>query len=150
MMNFVTFIVQKGGWAGIRNLVALNKSCWVRDWKFLNVRDKLWKKALEGKFRNWGGMVFQGQYSLFWGEVSWNDMRKGWDLFQVLTYLSVGNEHRMNFWLDLWCGIWLILFCCRQRNVNSWSLVFGRWFWEGRNLFQVLSCLLIWQRTTSD
>ena len=67
----------------------LIKSCWVRNWKFL-------EESCGGKVQELGrdGDTGTVQFVLGRSLLKWN---------QVLTYLSMGNEHGMNFWLDHWC-----------------------------------------------
>ena len=100
----------------------LIKSCWVRNWKFL-------EESCGGKVQELGrdGDTGTVQFVLGRSLLKWNE--EGLGSFPGLD-LSINGE---------WAWDELL----------TWSLVFGRWFWEGRSLFQVLSTPMR-QRTTSD
>jgi hypothetical protein len=34
----------------------------------------------------------------------WKGIRRGWDRFIPFIFFLVGNEDRVKFWFDLWCG----------------------------------------------
>ena len=94
----------KGG-LGIRSLLLLNNAflCqWC--WRFSSEKDLLWKKIIRGKFKEeeggWRSGVVRDSYIV---EV-WEEIKKQWELFNLMISFTVGNGRRVKFWKDRWCS----------------------------------------------
>ena len=82
------------------NQALLCKWCW----RFANERDTLWRLVISTKFGEedggWNTRDIRGGY----GTGLWKDIRKEWLTFSQNTTSSLGNDRRLGFWKDPWCG----------------------------------------------
>ena len=95
---------EKGG-LGLRKLVPLNKALlgkWI--WRFACEKENLWKQVLLAKY---------GQEGLGWrtkkvngafGVGVWKEILKENDWCWENMAFTVGNDTKIRFWIDLWCG----------------------------------------------
>jgi hypothetical protein len=96
--------LQDGGLA-VRNLRSFNKALlgkWL--WRYGLEREALWRLVVDAKYGSlWGGWCSKfgkGPY----GVSVWKFIRKGWDSFQSHCSFLVGDDQRVRFWHDWWCG----------------------------------------------
>ena len=70
----------------------------------LSEKDLLWKKIIRGKFKEeeggWRSGVVRDSYIV---EV-WEEIKKQWELFNLMISFTVGNGRRVKFWKDRWCS----------------------------------------------
>ena len=89
----------------MRSLSKLNQALLCKwSWRFANERKPLWKRVINRKYgelvRGWNTGDLRGGY----GIGLWKDIRKGWHtLFQNVVF-SLGDDRRLQFWKDIWCG----------------------------------------------
>ena len=100
-------LLRAGGLA-VRNLRSFNKALlgkWL--WQYGLEREALWRLVVDAKYGSlWGGWCSnpgKGPY----GVSVWKFIRHGWDNFHSQCSFLVGNDQRVKFWQDWWCGIWL-------------------------------------------
>jgi hypothetical protein len=73
-------------------------------WRFGIERDAWWRIVVEFKYGclqgGWCSHVPTGAF-----EVGlWKNVGQGWENFSGFTRFKVGDETRISFWHDLWCG----------------------------------------------
>ena len=102
--NIICDPIQNEG-LGVKNLRRFNQALlgkWL--WRDRTDWEALWRQIVEAKYGEmWGGWcsdVGKGPY----GVSLWKYIRRGWDhLFPFLSF-KVGNEEKVWFWHDIWCG----------------------------------------------
>ena len=45
-----------------------------------------------------------------YGVGLWKTLRKDWEVVKSRLFFVVGNEQRVKFWKDIWCGVNLFVF----------------------------------------
>ena len=90
---------------GIRNLSTLNRALLCKwSWRFAVERDSYWKLIISKKFgveRGWWSTrgVREGYGVGLWKEIS----KEGLLPLNNVSF-SVGDDKRVRFWKDIWCG----------------------------------------------
>ena len=89
---------KKEGSLGIRSLVALNKARkW--SWRFVEVRESLWKQIIIGKFGEEEGGCHSRGVRGGYGVGVWKAIRNEWEGIRS----GSRNGRRVKFWKDLCC-----------------------------------------------
>lgn len=95
-------------------------------------QNQLWRKVVVDTFsmQGAGWIKFQGRGSV--GMSLCRGIIKGWSIFMVIVEIVLGNESRISFWHDPWCG-WEAL---RHRfpqiyNIASYKNVVVSKVWRG-------------------
>ena len=106
LVNWKTVCTEKKkGGLGLRRFSILNKALMCKwCWRFANERDSLWRKIISCKFGEEYGGWCSGDIKGGFGVGLWKEIRKEWPQLLQNTYLALGNESRINFWKDVWCG----------------------------------------------
>ena len=83
----------------------MNKALFCKwSWRFANDRNSLWRKVICCKFGesngDWHTCESRGGY----GTSLWKEIRKEWLSFFQNAVFALGDERRINFWKDVWCG----------------------------------------------
>lgn len=77
------------------NQVLMTKLCWI-----FNTGSNLVSRLVKEKYidnRTYPTVFLKGSHI-------WQNVRKGWDLYQRLTALCIGDGTHINFWHDNWSG----------------------------------------------
>ena len=96
---------RKKGGLGLRKFSRLNKALLRKwSWRFANERNALWRKVVSSKYgessEGWHTRDFKGGF----GVGLWKEISKEWPLFLQNYAFSLGDNRRIRFWKDVWCG----------------------------------------------
>jgi hypothetical protein len=84
--------ISKGGlW--VRNLLLFNRALLGKwPWCYAHEREALWR------------VVCVLMRSMSYGVGHWKNIRRGWREFSSHTRFDVGDNSKIRFWHDVWCG----------------------------------------------
>ena len=89
----------------IRNLRTFNIALlgkWL--WRFGQERDALWRQVIEVKNGcDWGGWCSSSSSGPY-GVNLWKNIRREWHSLSRFILYEIGDESKVQFWLDSWCG----------------------------------------------
>ena len=96
---------RKKGGLGLRSSFKLNKTLLCKwSWRFANERNALWRNVISSKFgetlRGWHTCDIRGGY----GVGLWKEIIKEWPFFLQEAAFSIGDDRKVSFWKDVWCG----------------------------------------------
>ena len=78
--------------------------------RFAIEREAFWNQVIRGKYGEeqggWSSKEAKGGY----GVGLWKTLRKDWEVVKSRLFFVVGNEQRVKFWKDIWCGVNLFVF----------------------------------------
>ena len=96
---------KKKGGLGIRNLSILNRALLCKwSWRFVVERDSFWKLIISRKFGKEGGGWNSREVREGYGVGFWKEIRKEGSLLLKNASFVVGDDRRVRFWKDIWCG----------------------------------------------
>ena len=98
-------IDKRKGDLGIKDLVKFDNALLCNwSWWFGNEKEALWNQVVRGKYgeekKGWCTKEVKGGY----GIGVWKAIGKEWNLAASKKSFVVGNERRVLFWKDKWCG----------------------------------------------
>ena len=96
---------KKKGGLGVKCLSILNKALLSKwNWRFANKREALWNQVIRRKYGEDTGGWSSREVREAHGEGLWKGIRMDWELESARISFRVGNERRVSFWKDRWCG----------------------------------------------
>ena len=128
---------------GIRKIRLFNEALlgkWL--WRFGIEKDALWRQVIEMKYGSvWGGWCTRSVNGPY-GVGLWKNISQGWPSFLSHILYDIGDESRVKFWQDRWCGETSLavrypdLFrFCRNKDASVTDLMIftnGVLFWDVR------------------
>ena len=105
LVNWATVCSDKSkGGIGLKSFSKLNKALLSKwSWRFANL-NALWRRAISCKFGEsiggWHTSDIRGSY----GTSLWKEISKEWLFFSQSAVFVLGDERRIKFWRDVWCG----------------------------------------------
>ena len=106
LVRWATMCLDKSkGGVGTKSFSKMNKAMLYKwSWRFGNDKNALWRKVICCKYGEsvggWHTYDLRGGY-----ETSlWKEIRKEWFGFIQNAVFVLGDDRRINFWNDVWCG----------------------------------------------
>ena len=96
---------KKKGGLGVKCFSILNKALLAKwNWRFAIEREALWNQVIRGKYGKDKGDWCSREVRQAHGMGLWKGIRMDWELVSDRMVFIAGNERRVRFWRDRWCG----------------------------------------------
>uniref|UniRef100_A0A2N9EHM0 Reverse transcriptase domain-containing protein n=1 Tax=Fagus sylvatica TaxID=28930 RepID=A0A2N9EHM0_FAGSY len=89
-------------WGGLGDEKCFHLIRW--DKRFGTERDHLWRKVIEAKYGCARCGWCTNQVNRPYGVSLWKTISKGWDSLNRFISFEIGDESKVSFWHDVWCG----------------------------------------------